>query len=159
KLVVCHFRHVNDVICTENIFEFLKASDIAHDFIDLSQANATRELKQCLACGPEVSLFGFNSQLDHTWVDDEPLVLAAARNRVTAIQWVLDHPSGRWPEFNYSDPRTSRFLFHSRYSQSYFTKYCCPGALTAVAGSIGPNRRSRSDGAGLTAFSERPLDC
>ena len=158
-MVVCHFGHENDVICTENIFEFLKARDIAYDFINLSQANVARELRQCLACGPQVSLFGFNSQLDHAWVGDEPLLLAAARHGVTAIQWVLDHPSGRWPEFNYSDPRTSRFLFHSHYSQSYFTKYCCPGAPTAAAGSIGPNRRSRSDEEGLTAFAARPVDC
>ena len=158
-MVVCHFGHENDVICTENIFEFLKARDIAHGFIDLSQINAARELRQCLAYGSRVSLLGFNSQLDHAWVDDEPLLLAAARRGVTAIQWMLDHPSGRWPEFNYSDPRTSRFLFHSRYSQSYFTKYCCPGALTAAAGSIGPNWRSRSDDGDLAAFAERPVDC
>jgi hypothetical protein len=42
----------------------VKARDIAHNFIDLSRADATREPRQCLADGPRISLFGFIRQLD-----------------------------------------------------------------------------------------------
>jgi hypothetical protein len=159
KVIVCHQGHENDTGYTENIFEFLSTHGIDHSFINLRGPDATDELRGCLANGQDVSLLGFNSQIDHAWVEDVPLVVAAARHGVTVVQWILDHPSGRWPEFNYSDPQTSRFLFHSRYSQAYFARHCCPGALTATAGSVGPNRRSRAAAESLETFSRRPVAC
>jgi hypothetical protein len=159
RVVVCHHGHENDACCTENIFEFLSERGIGHDFIDLRGASATEALRRCLAHGPETSLLGFNSQIDHGWVADEPLITAAARHGVPVVQWILDHPSVRWPEFNYSTARTSRFLFHSPFSQAYFARYCCADALTATAGSIGPHQRSRSTEQNLEAFSRRPIAC
>jgi hypothetical protein len=158
KIIVCHNGHEHDVGYTENIFDFLSACGIDHDFIDLRLPRTEDELRD-LAGGRGISLLGFNSQIDHAWVDAEPLLLAAARHNIIVVQWILDHPSGRWPEFNYSNPVNSRFLFHSRYSQAYFERFCCPGALTATAGSIGPNWCSRSAANGFEAYSRRPVAC
>jgi hypothetical protein len=116
-------------------------------------------LRRYLSQGHEVALLGFNSQIDHSWLDDEPLPLFANRHGATVMQWFFDHPSVRWPEFNYSDRVTSRFVFHSNYSQLYFDKFCCPGAVTTTAGSIGPNWRSRSVTNRSDAFLGRPLSC
>jgi hypothetical protein len=159
KVIICHQGHENDAGYTENIFEFLSASGIDHDFRHLGTAHTRQELSGYRDDSRSISLLGFNSQIDHAWVEDEPLLLAAARHGVPVVQWLLDHPSGRWPEFNYSNPATSRFLFHSRYSQAYFEKFCCPGAITATAGSVGPSWRSRSAEDGFEAFSRRPIAC
>jgi hypothetical protein len=159
KVIVCHQGHENDVCCTENIFEFLSAHGLDCGFLHLCGPHTEAELRDCLAHGRDVALLGFNSQLDHAWVDDEPLLLAAARHGVTVVQWILDHPSSRWPEFNYSNPATSRFLFHSRSSQAYFARYCCPGSTTATAGSVGPSWRSRSATESFEGFSQRPVAC
>ena len=159
KLIVCHQGHENDAGYTENIFEFLSAGGIDCDFRHLGTPHTRDELSGYQEDSRSISLLGFNSQIDHAWVEDEPLLLAAARHGIPVVQWILDHPSGRWPEFNYSNPVTSRFLFHSRYSQAYFEKFCCPGAVTATAGSVGPSWRSRSVADGFEAFSRRPIAC
>ena len=159
KIIVCHQGHENDAGYTENIFEFLSASGIDHDFRHLGTPHTRREFSGYQEDSRSISLLGFNSQIDHAWVEDEPLLLAAARHGIPVVQWILDHPSGRWPEFNYSNAGTSRFLFHSRYSQAYFEKFCCPGAVTATAGSVGPSWRSRSAADSFEAFSRRPLAC
>jgi hypothetical protein len=158
KIIVCHNGHEHDVGYTENIFDFLSARGIDHDFIDLRLPHTEDELRD-LADGRGISLLGFNSQIDHAWVDAEPFLLTAARHNIVVVQWILDHPSARWPEFNYSNSVNSRFLFHSRYSQAYFERFCCPDALTATAGSIGPNWCSRSAANGFEAFSRRPVAC
>jgi hypothetical protein len=159
KIIVCHQGYDNDASYTENIFEFLSACGIDHEFRHLGVPYTLNELQGYQADGRHITLLGFNSQIDHSWIDDKPLVLMAGRHGVTVVQWIMDHPSSRWPEFAYSGPATSRFLFHSPYSQAYFEKFCCPGAITATAGSIGPNRRSRSAGDGFDAFSQRPIAC
>jgi hypothetical protein len=159
KIIVCHRGHDNDAGYTENIFEFLAASGIDHEFRHLGTPLTVDELARYQADGRSVALLGFNAQIDHAWVGQEPLVQAAARHGVTVVQWMLDHPASRWPEFGYSSPATSRFLFHSPYSQAYFEKFCCAGARTATAGSVGPNWRSRSTVEGLAAFAQRPITC
>jgi hypothetical protein len=159
KIIVCHEGHDNDAGYTENIFEFLAAGGIDHEFRNLGTPFTMDELARYRADGGGVALLGFNAQIDHAWIETTPLVSAAARHGVTVVQWLLDHPASRWPEFTYSDPATSRFLFHSPYSQAYFEKFCCAGAMTAVAGSVGPNWRSRSVADGLAAFSQRPITC
>ena len=159
KLVICHQGHVNDVGYAENISEFLAGHGIGCDVLLLRGPNVNEELRRCLAQGAELSLLGFNSQLDHAWIGDEPLVLVAARHHVPITQWIFDHPSARWPEFNYSDARTSRFVFHSAYSRDYFARYCCPGAMTTTGGSVGPSWRSRSTAETFDAFSRRPVAC
>jgi hypothetical protein len=158
-LIVCHEGHENDVCCTENIVEYLSALGIDCGHINLRGAHATDELHGCLARGPAVALLGFNAQLDHVWLAAEALLDVAARHGVTVTQWIFDHPSARWPEFNRSNARNSRFVFHSPYSQAYFQRYCCPGAATTTAGSIGPHRRSRSAAETFAAFSCRPVRC
>jgi hypothetical protein len=158
-LIVCHEGHENDVCCTENIFEYLSARGVGAGFVNLRGPRAIEELRECLARGPAVSLLGFNAQLDHAWLADEPSLHAAARHGVTVLQWVFDHPSARWPEFNCSNAQTSRFLFHSPYSQAYFARHCCPGAATATVGSVGPNWRSRAADETFETFSRRPIAC
>jgi hypothetical protein len=159
KIIVCHQGHDNDAGYTENIFEFLAASGIDHAFRHLGTPYTLDELRDYQADGRSIALLGFNSQIDHSWIEKEPLVLAAGRHGVTVVQWLLDHPSSRWPEFQCSGAATSRFLFHSPYSQAFFEKFCCPGAMTATAGSVGPNRRSRAMADGSAAFSRRPIAC
>jgi hypothetical protein len=159
KVIVCHTTHENDVICKENIFEFLSERGVDCGSIDLGSPHATEELRRSLALGQEISLLSFNSQIDRTFVGGEPLVVVAARYGVTVVQWILDHPGVRWPEFNHSEPATSRFLFHSRYSQAYFAKYCCPQASTATAGSVGPSWRSLSKTESFEGFVQRPVSC
>jgi len=159
KIIVCHQGHDNDAGYTENIFEFLAGRGIDHAFCLLTKPFTEDELAALQADGRSVALLGFNSQIDHAWVGSEPLVVAAARHGIAVVQWVMDHPSSRWSEFAYSGPATSRFLFHSPYSQAYFEKFCCPGAMTATAGSVGPNWRSRSNVDGLAAYAQRPVSC
>jgi hypothetical protein len=158
KIVMCHSGHENDVGYTENISEFLAAAHVDHDCRILSTPFTLPELLSHQEHF-QTSLLGFNSQIDHSWVEDQPLVHVAARHGIPVMQWILDHPSSRWPEFNYSNPTTSRFLFHSAYSRNYFEKFCCGGALTATTGSVGPSWRSRSTEEGSEAFSRRPIVC
>jgi hypothetical protein len=157
KIIVCHSGHENDACYTENIFEFLSENGVDHDSRLLGKPFSHQELAAYQGCS--ASLLGFNSQIDHSWIGDEPLILAAGRHGIPVVQWILDHPSGRWPEFNYSNPGTSKFLFNSTYSQRYFERFCCPGATTAVAGSVGPSRRSRSAEEDVERFSQRPVFC
>jgi hypothetical protein len=156
---VCHEGHENDVCCMENIFEYLSARGIDGGHINLRGPGVTDELRACLARGPAVALLGFNAQLDHVWLAKESLLDAAARHGVAVAQWIFDHPSARWPEFACSHARNAGFVFHSPYAQAYFARYCCPGAATATAGSIGPHRRSRSPAETSAAFSRRPVGC
>jgi hypothetical protein len=149
QIIFCHWGHENDACYSENMFEYLSACGIDYDVRRLDVPHTRQELQCYGADSREVSLLGFNSQIDHAWVEDEPLPVAAARHGITVVQWIVDHPSACWLEFNYSSPATSRFLFHSRYSLDYF----------ATAGSIGPNWRSRSEADGFDAFSRRPIAC
>jgi hypothetical protein len=158
KIVMCHSGHENDLGYLENIAEFLAAARIDFDRRILSTPFSLPELRAEQERF-RLSLLGFNSQIDHSWVDDQPLVHVAARQGIPVVQWIMDHPGGRWPEMNYSNPNTSRFLFHSAYSQNYFEEFCCGGAITATAGSVGPNWRSRSAEQGAEAFSQRPIVC
>ena len=159
KIVVCHHGHDNDTGYTQNLFEFFSAQGVNHSFLDLRLPETKDELRRDLANGQHMALLGFNSQLDHAWLDDEPLPVVAARHGVVVVQWICDHPGSCWPEFNYSNGTTSRFVFHSPYSEAYFQKFCCPGALTTTAGSMGPNGRSRCTKQGVEAFSQRPIAC
>ena len=159
RIVVCHHGHENDVGYTENLFEFFSANGIDHGFLDLRLPEPKAELRRHLADGPGVCFLGFNSQIDHSWLDSEPMVLAAARHGATVLQWICDHPSSRWPEFNYPDPAATRFVFHTPNSQAYFERFCSSAAITAVAGSMGPNWRSRAPVGGDDVFDRRPFAC
>src|SRR5260221_3132937 len=142
KIVVCHHGHQNDAGYAENLFEYCAARGIDYDFLDLRLPEPKGEMRRFLAEGPRVAFLGFNSQIDHSWLESEPFVLAAARHGATVVQWLCDHPSVNWAEFNYPDPSATGFVFHSRYSQAYFERYCCSSAVTAMAGSLGANLRS-----------------
>jgi hypothetical protein len=158
-LIACHEGHENDACCTENIFEYLSAQRIDYGHINLRGVRAEDDLRGLLARGRSVALLGFNAQLDHVWLADESLLHAAQREGIVVMQWVFDHPSVRWPEFANSNASTSRFLFHSPYSQAYFARHCCPDASTAAIGSIGRNRRSRAAAETAEKFGERPVNC
>jgi hypothetical protein len=75
------------------------------------------------------------------------------------VQWIVDHPSGRWPEFYASTATNSRFLLNTEQERQYFQRYCLPGALTATMGGVGPNRRSRVGGLTREAFMQRRFSC
>src|ERR1700719_540888 len=85
KVIVCHQGHENDVCFMENIFEFLSVHGLDCGFLQLRGPHTAEELRGCLAHGRDMALLGFNSQLDHAWVENEPLLLAAARHGVTVI--------------------------------------------------------------------------
>ena len=86
--------------------------------------------------------------------------MAAAKSRgVPVIQWILDHPSCRWMEFNTSTSANSRFLLNSRYSEHFFLQHCMPGAMTAIMGGVGPNQRARVAKLSRESFIERPIKC
>src|SRR3981081_3710917 len=93
KIIVCHQDHGDDAGYTENIFEFLSASGIDHDFRHLGTPHTRQEVSGYQEDSRSISLLGFNSQIDYAWVEDEPLLLAAARHGITVVQWILDHPS------------------------------------------------------------------
>jgi hypothetical protein len=156
---VCHEGHENDECCTENICEYLSAHRIAWSHVNLRGSSAMNDLRGWLSHGRSVAMLGFNAQLDHVWLAGESLLQAALRAGVMVMQWMFDHPSARWPEFANSNARTSHFLFHSPYSQAYFARHCCRDAITAVVGSVGPNRRSRATRETPRAFAQRPVNC
>src|SRR5580704_3329788 len=93
KIIVCHEGHENDAGYTENIFEFLSSFGIDHDFRHLRISHTRHEILGYQEDSRSISLLGFNSQIDHAWVEDEPLLFAAARHGIPVVQWILDHPS------------------------------------------------------------------
>jgi len=158
-VAVCHHGHENDVVVTENLFEFFAARGIAHRFLNLAKPTDRGALHRRLAEKAPTVLLGFNHQIDQGQFGNLPILTIAARHGAKVLQWMFDHPAERWADFNHSDASTSRFIFHSPFSQGYFADYCCAGAQSATAGSIGPNRRSRSHENGTAAFAARPIAC
>lgn len=101
KIIVYHSGHENDTCYTENIFEFLSKNGVDHDSRVLSEPFSLQELAAYRDGCHSTSLLGFNSQIDHSWIGDAPLTLAAGRHGIPVLQWILDHPSSRWPEFGF----------------------------------------------------------
>jgi hypothetical protein len=155
RIYVCHSHHENDSVYAENIAEY--CSDVGVDCRSI-QADDQSTLFDILVGNPD-SVIGFNSQLDHAWLGDEPFLAAAEKRGVPVIQWILDHPSCRWPAFRISNGANSTYVFNSRYSEAYFRRFCLPISVTSCAAGVGPNKRSRLAQLQLDAFLDRQYSC
>lgn len=158
KVCICHIDHEHDRVYTENVSEYLARKDIPTLVIKLADGGAQSILRQCFD-DSVAFILGFNAALDHSWLASDRFLDVAERYGIPVVQWILDHPSARWAEFHASTATNSRFLLNSAQQQRYFETYCLPGALTAVTGGVGPNRRSRIDGLSFGTFMQRTISC
>jgi hypothetical protein len=158
KVYIYHADHEHDRTYTENVVEYLVSQGVLWRSITLTARGSRPELQ--LALDDHATLvLGYNSQLDHSWLQSGSFMQAAEERGVPVVQWILDHPSSRWSEFSVSTPANSRFLLNSEHERQYFETYCLPGALTAITGGVGPNQRSRIGALTRQAFMRRPFPC
>ena len=142
---IVHFSHHHDRLYAENLGEFFTELGIRTTTVLLDDpASGQRpQLAECLS-GDALGVIGFNSQLDHSYVGTSPFLTLAEKQRVPVIQWILDHPSSRLPEFGNSFAENSRFLFSSNSAEEYFNRFGVQNALTATVACVGPSRYSRA---------------
>ena len=158
KLYICHSIHENDRTYAENVCEFCDEVGISSTTIEVGSDGNRPELLQCLE-KTEGCVLGFNSLLDHSWIEAEPFLAVAEARKVPVTQWILDHPSSRWRDFYQSASTNSRYLFHSEYSERYFHKYCLANCVTASVVGVGPNKRSRVNKFSRNQFFTRSIKC
>jgi len=158
KIYIYHIDHENDRTYTENVVEYLESRGVPCRSITLNAEGSRPELQLCLDDGA-TAVLGYNSQLDHSWLPSGSFMAAAEQHGITILQWILDHPSSRWPEFHSSTAANSRFLLNSEQERQYFQTYCLPGALTGTMGGVGPNRRSRIATLTRQSFMRRSVAC
>jgi hypothetical protein len=158
KIYIYHADHENDRTFTENVVEYLVSQNVLWRSIPLNPGSYRPELELCLD-DRATAVLGYNFQLDNSWLDSGSFMEAAERHGVPVIQWILDHPSSRWSDFQNSNAANSRFLLNSEHARQYFETYCLSGALTAVTGGVGPNRRSRIGTLTRQTFMERAPAC
>jgi hypothetical protein len=158
KLYICHSIHENDRTYAENVCEFCDEVGISSTTIEVGSDGNRPELLQCLE-RTEGCVLGFNSLLDHSWIEAEPFLAVAEARNVPVTQWILDHPSSRWSDFNQSTSTNSRYLFHSEYSERYFHNYCLANCVTASVVGVGPNKRSRVSKFSKNQFFTRHINC
>jgi hypothetical protein len=160
KVYVYLVDHEHDRTYAENLIEYLESQGVVCVSIQLRADGLRPELLLCLEDRP-TAVVGFNVTLDHSWLSSRPssFLATAERTGTPVLQWILDHPCARWPEFYASTATNSAYLLNTEQECRYFETYCLPGALTAAMGGVGPNRRSRV--ARLTAeeFGHRRFDC
>jgi hypothetical protein len=158
KIYIYHIDHEHDQTYTENLIEYLDSQGVLWRRITLNADGYRPELQLCLDdCATAV--LGYNSELDHSWVQSANFMDAAERRGIPVLQWILDHPSSRWAEFCASTPTNSRFILNSEQARRYFETHCLPGALTATTGGVGPNHRSRIGALTQGDFMRRPFSC
>lgn len=155
---ICHSKHEHDRTYAENVYEFLSSVGVACKIIEFETPGQRPELRQCLN-DRTIAVLGFNSQLDHCWINDESFVALAAKLNVPTIHWIQDHPSSRWPEFTQATAENSRFLFMSEFSERYFRRYCLADARTGWMAGNGPNWRSRLHMLSPGSYLERTIYC
>ena len=155
---ICHADHGHDRVFAENVLEYLEGEGIRAKAIVLNEDGQRPQLQECLQ-GGGAGILGFNSQLDHSWIGTTNFLHAAAKKNIPVIQWILDHPSTRLPEFLSSTAANSRFIFSSADAERYFRRYGIPGALTATVACVGPSRHSRLDELDIDGFANRPTVC
>jgi hypothetical protein len=137
---------------------YLESEGVLWRSITLNADGYRPELQLCLDdCATAV--LGYNSQLDHSWLPSGSFLDAAERHGIPVLQWILDHPSSRWAEFNASTTTNSRFLLNSEHERQYFEAYCLPGALTATTGGVGLSQRSLVRTLTRPAYLARPIAC
>ena len=123
------------------------------------------ELAQCLN-GDAIAVLGFNWHLDHSsgakqiFNGSRSFLDGARRAGVPVIQWIIDHPSSRWPNFRRTNATNSRFLFQSKYAEAYFRRFIMPHCRSAsVVGNTGASRYSRCDDVTRDSFLGRDIPC
>jgi hypothetical protein len=158
QIFICHYGHEYDRMFTENIFEYLHSQNISCYDLNLNLPSGQNKLRECLT-NPAAIMLGYNAQLDHSHLGKEGFVTAAARQGIPVIQWILDHPSARWSEFESAVPAHSCYLLNSNYEQSYFQRFCAPATVTGVMGGVGPNKLSRVEQVPIDRFTQRPINC
>src|SRR4051794_19958765 len=155
---ICHADHPHDRVFAENVSEYLDSIGIKSKSIAFGVSGQRPELRESLQ--PNVmGVLGYNSQLDHSWLESKNFLNAAVENGIPVIQWTLDHPSSRLRSFNHSTASNSRFLFSSANAEVYFRRYGIPDALTGSVACVGPSRHSRVDALSFESFVKRPITC
>jgi len=158
KFYICHLAHENDRTTTHNIAACLKWTGVDVRVVEFGESGQRPELNECLD-DRTIAVLGYNSQLDHSWIGEENFIAAAGRKNIPVIQWMLDHPSLHWPQFDNSPNAPNvRYLFVSDYCKSYFHRYGLPQAQTGVC-SAGFNPLSRIDALSRQEFLARQIPC
>ena len=158
KVYIYHVDHEHDRTYAENIIEYLHGQGVVGVSIEMRADGLRPELELCLNDRP-AAVLGFNTTLDHSWLASGSFLAAAEKKGIPVLQWILDHPSARWPEFYASTSSNSRYLLNTEQECRYFEQYCLSGALTAAMGGVGPNRRSRVPRLTRQGFDQRLIDC
>lgn len=158
KFYICHLAHENDRVACGHLSAYFNWAGVDFDVIELNLTGQRPELLPALG-DKTIAVIGYNSQLDHSWIGDETFIAMAARRNIPVIQWILDHPSLRWPEFDLNlDAPNVRYLFVSPYCEQYFLRYAAPQARTAAANCpISP--LSRADDVSRKSFLKRDIAC
>ena len=155
---IAHFPYHHDRLYGENLSDFFSELGIHTTIILLDDpASGQRpQLAECLS-GDALGVIGFNSQLDRSYIGATPFLVLAAKQRVPAIQWILDHPSSRLSEFSNSSAENSRFLFSAKSAEEYFKRFGIHKASTATVACVGPSRYSRAKNLTFRDFRNRPF--
>src|SRR3954451_15257183 len=90
-IYICHCEHEHDRTYSENLVEYLSARGTECRVIEFAADGLRPGLEDCL--GSASAILGFNSQLDHSWLNSGNFVAVAAERGIPVIQWILDHPS------------------------------------------------------------------
>jgi len=158
RFYFCHLAHPNDRIAAQALSAYFKWVGVDLEVIEFNPSGQRPELNTSLD-DKTIAVIGVNSQLDHSWIGDESFIALAARRNIPVIQWILDHPSLRWPAFeNNLDAANVRYVFVSRFCEQYFRRYAVPGARTATA-ICAFTRLSRADDLSWKAFIAREIHC
>jgi hypothetical protein len=155
RFYVCAQSHPNDRIYAANVTDYFSTLGIPCSVIYPSHG---RWLGQCLS-DTTLAVLGFNSHLDHAWINGQNFLHAAEAAQVPVIHWILDHPSTRWPEFNYATEANSAFLFVSQGSERYFRLYGLPNCRTGATVGVGPSYHSRVSALTREGFWDRQINC
>ena len=158
KVYIYSVDYEHDRTYAENIIQYLESKGVLCRGITLRADGFRPELQLCID-DRATAVLGFNSTLDHSWLASGSFLAAAEQSGIPVVQWIIDHPSGRWSEFYASTTTNSRFLLNTEQERQYFQRYCLPGALTATMGGVGPNRRSRIGHLTREAFMQRRFSC
>jgi hypothetical protein len=158
KVYIYIVGYEHDYTYVENIVQYLESQGVRCCSITLRADGLRPELQLCIDDRADAVL-SFNSTLDHSWLESGRFLTAAEQGGIPVLQWILDHPSSRWHEFQASTVTNSRFLLNTEQERQYFQTYCLPGASTATMGGIGPNQRSRIWQLTREAFMQRRFNC
>src|SRR5579885_1461389 len=142
EIYIYHQGHEYDRIFTENLQVYFAKSGLRSHALESNNQTSEADLSACLKNSRAV-VIGYNAQLDHLYIEGKSFVIEAARRRIPIIQWILDHPAARWPEFDRALVLYSAFLLNTEQERQYFLRFCHPGAIARVMGGVGPSPRSR----------------